>query len=131
MPDWQPHEGATLLMPSGSQGDHLFVVLNDPKTFPGYGPHPCVVLVNLSTVQPDTQHDPTCLLQPGCHRFAKKESYVRYRSARIETVTQLSLGVRQGLFKPHDTFSGELLASIQNGLKASPFAKREFKLLVL
>ena len=131
MADWQPHEGATLLMPSGNQGDHLFVVLNNPKTFPGYGPNPCIVLVNLSTMYPEAAHDPTCILQAGCHRFVKKDSYVRYRSARIESVTQLSAGVRQGLFRPHDPVSAEILALMRTGLHASPFTKREFKLLGL
>ena len=27
---WQPRAGTTLLMPSGPEGDHLFIVLNDP-----------------------------------------------------------------------------------------------------
>lgn len=129
MHDWQPHEGATLLMPSGNQGNHLFVLLNNPKTFPNYGPNPCVVLVNLSTIYPETPHDATCVLQAGCHRFVKRDSYVRYRSARIESAAQLSARVRQGLFSPHDPVSGELLDLIRNGLRASPFTKREFKLL--
>jgi len=126
---WQPHEGATLLMPSGNQGDHLFIVLNNPTIFTGYGSHPCVVLVNLSTVRTETQHDSTCLLPAGCHPFVKQESYVRYRAARIETVAHLSAGVAQGLFKPHNPIPADLLASIKNGLKISPFTKREFKLM--
>jgi hypothetical protein len=66
---WQLQQGATLLMPSGPDGDHLFVVLNDPKVFPNYGPNPQVLLVNLSTVRPDVHFDATYLLQPGCHLF--------------------------------------------------------------
>jgi hypothetical protein len=48
MAQWQPCAGATLLMPSGNEGDHLYIALNDPQSFENYGRQPCVVLVNLS-----------------------------------------------------------------------------------
>lgn len=129
MAGWQPRAGDTLLMPSGSQGSHLFVLLNDPKTFPGYGSREHVVLVNLSTVQAHTPYDTTCVLQPGSHAFVKQTSFVYYRGVRIEPVDHLVKLVQQGYFQPHDPMPAAEFATILAGLVASPFTKREFKQL--
>lgn len=127
MAGWQLQQGATLLMPSGPDGDHLFVVLNDPKVFPNYGPNPQVLLVNLSTVRPGVHFDATCLLQPGCHRFVKIESYVVYRGARVDPAAHLLGLVQKGIFRPQDPLSAAIVGAIRAGLIASPFTKREFK----
>lgn len=124
---WQLQQGATLLMPSGPDGDHLFVVLNDPKIFPDYGSNPQVLLVNLSTVRPGVHFDATCLLQPGCHPFVKIESYVVFRSARVDSEEHLLALVRKGLFRPQDPMPAAIVGAIRSGLLASPFTKREFK----
>ena len=129
MASWQPSAGATLLIPSGPAGNHLFVVLCDPAVFPGYGSKPCVVLVNLSTVRPGIPHDSACILSPGCHPFIETESYVRYRDARIYNAADLTQRVAQGLFVPHQPMAPSVLTSIRAGLYASPFVKREIKLL--
>ena len=127
MAAWQATAGATLLMPSGADGDHLYVVLTEPKLFPGYGSQPCVVLVNVSSVRQGTRHDHTCILDAGCHPFVKQDSYVVYRSARIERASHVQRLVRQGLFKPHIPFDEGLLAVVKVGLRSSPFTTREFK----
>lgn len=116
-------------MPSGVDGNHLFVVLNDPKTFSGYGPNPCIALVNLSTVRAEVSYDNTCVLQAGCHPFVVRESYVVYRSARIDQEAHLISLVQRSLFSPHDPMPAEVFSKIKNGLAASPFTKREFKKL--
>lgn len=113
MVPWQPSAGATLLIPSGPAGSHLFVVLCDPVVFPGYGSRACVVLVNLSSVRPGIHHDPTCVLQPGCHPFVETESYVRYRDARIYGIVELIERVGQGLFVPHQPMAEAVYASIR------------------
>ena len=127
MVGWQLQQGATLLMPSGPDGDHLFVVLNNPKVFPDYGSNPQVLLVNLSTVRQGVHFDATCVLQPGCHPFVKVESYVVYRSARLEPEAHLLGLVQKGLFRPHDPMPAAIVGAIRSGLIASPFTKREFK----
>lgn len=127
MSAWQAHAGATLLMPSGPQGDHLHIVLNDPKLFPGYGANPCLVLVNVSTVRDGAECDATCILEAGCHPFVKQESFIVYRSARIEPLAHVARLVKQGFFKPHPAVDAALLARIRTGLRSSAFTKREFK----
>ena len=118
-------------MPSGADGDHLYVVLNEPKAFADYGSQPCVVLVNVSTIRQGVRHDETCVLDTGSHPFIKQDSYVVYRSARIERVSHVQRLVQQGLFKPHTAFEEGLLALIKVGLRSSPFATQEFKNLTI
>lgn len=131
MAAWHASAGATLLMPSGHEGKHLFVVLNNPATFQGYGPRPHIVLVNVSTVRPGIPHDTSCLLAAGCHPFVKHESFVAYRHTRIEPVAHVEEMVKQRLFEPKDPVTVELLTAINAGLRKSPFTKREFKELTL
>jgi hypothetical protein len=127
---WQAVAGATLLIPSGPHSEnHLYVVLNDPKPFPGYGASPCVVLVNVSTVREGAECDDTCILEPGCHRFIRQKSFVVYRAARIEPESRVAKLVKQGFFRPHEAVDAELLGRIKSGIASSPFTKREFKVL--
>ncbi len=131
MSSWQPEAGATLLMPSGPEGNHLFVVLNDPRVFDGYGPRAHVVLVCVSSIRDGIPHDATCELEPGCHPFVKRSSYVVYRRSRVEAARHLEKLVEQGVFKPHLPASAELLDRVKRGLQVSPFTTREFKELGL
>jgi len=129
---WHAVAGATLLIPSGPRGEnHLFVLLNDPKVFAGYGGRPCVVLVNLSTAREGGELDDTCLLEPGSHPFVRQKSFVLYRAARLEPKAHLDQLVKQGFFKPHQPLDPGILAVVKAGLMTSPFTKREFKQLDL
>jgi len=124
---WRVCAGATLLMPSGNEGDHLYIVLNDPQPFENYGRHACVVLVNLSSLREGVPHDATCVLEPGEHAFVTRKSFVFYRNARIEQENHVLQLVRQGVFKPHEPMPTAVLRRIKAGLFASPHTKREFK----
>ena len=126
---WQLSAGATLLMPSGSEGDHLYVVLNDPQPFDGYGSNFCVLLVNLSSVREGAPFDDTCVLDAGTHPFVQHRSFVFYRHARVEPESHMLRLVEQGLFKPHEPRAAETFQRIKAGLYASPHTKREFKRL--
>lgn len=132
MAPWQAAAGAALLIPSGPRGEnHLFIVLNDPRPFPGYGAIPCIVLVNVSTVREGAEIDPTCIFEPGCHPFVKQKSFAVYRSARVEPAARVAKLARQGLFKPQPALGPPHIGRLQAGLKASPFTRRELKQLDL
>ena len=124
---WQPCAGATLLMPSGNAGDHLYIVLNDPRPFEGYGQHPCVLLVNLSSVREGMPYDAACVLAPGEHPFVTHESFVFNRYARIEQVSHVLQLMRQGVYKPQQPMLAEVFQRVKAGLFESPHTKREFK----
>lgn len=129
MSAWQASAGATLLVPSGPSGEHLFVVSCDAVLLPGYGPQPCVVMVNLSTVRAGIPSDPTCIVQAASHPFLVRESYVVYRGMRIDRAADLQGRVAQGYFTPHDPMPAPELRRIQAGRLASLHTKREFKRL--
>jgi len=124
---WRPCAGATLLMPSGNDGDHLYIVLNDPQTFESYGRHACVVLVNLSSVREGMPYDETCVLEASAHPFVRHRSFVFYRNARVEQESHILQLTQRGLFKPHVPVSVEVFQRIKAGLFDSPHTKREFK----
>jgi hypothetical protein len=129
MAEWQASAGATLLVPSGPEGKHLFVVLCDPVVLQGYGPNPCVVMVNLSTVRPGIPYDSTCVLKAGEHPFVTQDSYVVYGAMRVDRVSDLAQRVAQGYFTAHEPMPAQVLARIQAGRTVSPRTTREFKLL--
>ena len=124
MPDWVCSEGGTLLIPSG-QGNHLFVVLNNPKDFDGYAEQSCVS-VSICSIR-DAPHDSTRILKAGSHPFVNRDSYVAYRHARIDTAGHLQQLVKERVFVPLDPFRGELLQAIQAGLFTSPHTPNYLK----
>ena len=129
MTPWMPRAGATLLIRSG-QGNHLFVALNDPRPFDGYGSALCLALVNFSSVpKPPAPFDNTCVLAAGCHPFVQHDSYVYYRHTRIEQERDVLQRLAQGVYIPHEPVTAAVLARIRAGLLQSPFTRREFKLL--
>jgi hypothetical protein len=119
-----PFQRATLLIPSASVSDpnrkHLFILLTNPH------PHPesnikSSLLVSVSTMYPRLPFDPACKLFAGDHPFIKHDSYVVYRTARIETADKLINGVSQGIFNHKETLSGEIFARVCHGLTTSDF----------
>ena len=129
MPVWQACAGATLLVPSGPQGQHLFVVLNDPQAFEGYGNVVCVVMVPLDSVKSGVHHDATCALTKGEHPFVTRPTFVNFSYARIEQARHLEEMVTNRQFRANARIGNLLLARIKKGLLDSPFTKREFKRL--
>lgn len=113
MSEWSCVAGSTLLVPSGPHGNHLFIVLNNPKDFDGY--LNSSLLVGISTIK-TTKYDNTCVLKAGVHSFIKNDSYVVYRDTRIERVENLIQGITSNTFIPHEPVSGEILAYVRNGL---------------
>jgi hypothetical protein len=129
MTNWVPSAGATLHLPSGSV-KHLFIVLNDPKTFNNYGSAVCIVLVNLSSVPAEGMwFDNTCVLKAGSHPSIIRDSYVYYKHARIEQVRDVIQRIEAGVYSPGEAINAQLLQQIKAGLLQSPFTKREFKQL--
>lgn len=129
MSAWQACAGATLLVPSGPQGQHLFIVLNDPQEFEGYGKIVCVVMVPLDSVKASIHHDPTCELAAGVHPFVTRPTYVNFRLARIEQVRHLEAMINAQHFQTRAPIDAATLERIRKGLLASPFTTREIKRL--
>lgn len=116
-----PLKRATLLVPSGPANDpsrkHLFILLTDPAD-DGRGKL-CILMVSLSSIKPDLPHDPSCILYPGDHPFVKRESFVVYRSARIEAADKVLRGVKDGQLVAQQPMNSAIFARICKGLEES------------
>lgn len=125
-----PTKRATLLIPSGTITDpnkkHLYILLTDPTDNPDTGTKD-VLMVSISTLRSGMPHDPTCLLYPGDHPFIKWNSFVSYRTSRIEVAQKVQNGVAQGVFIPQGTIDGAILARICKGLLDSRQAPLKMK----
>jgi len=130
MVGWKPREGGTLFMPSGPQGDHLFVILCGPYQNPSYGLDAQYVLVPFCTVVPEARYETACLIQPGEHSFIRHLTYVDYTHASVRPEPDLCAGVTKAIFRPSENITDPLLARIQEGLKKSNrvarFIKKDF-----
>lgn len=117
-----PMKRATLLIPSGPIANphqkHLFILLTDPTENPDTGTKD-VLMVSISSIKPGMHHEQTCLLYPGDHPFIKWDSFVSYRTARIEMAQKVQNGVAQGVFIPKDPIDGAILARVCQGLMDS------------
>lgn len=117
--------GHALLMPSGTGHDpgrkHLFIVVTDACA---EGKH---LLASITSWTNDLC-DGTTRLDPGCHPFVYKDSYILYRKAVIEAAAVLSTGVDAGIFTQHKTpIDAAIIARIMTGICQSIFTPRKVK----
>ena len=114
--------------PSSGSGKHLFIVLNDPKSFTNYGSALCIALVSLSSVPgQEIRFDGTCVLRAGCHPSVLHDSYVYYGKARMEQLRDVLKRLEDGFYTPGEPIEPYVLIAVKAGLLKSPFTKREFK----
>lgn len=116
-----PYRKGTILIPSGPCR-HLHIVCNDPVYYARKNTD-CVLLVNISTVDPPIPFDPTCLINPGEHPFVIKQSYVYYRKADIFGATRVAQNIALGEFSVHQDISEALQIRILAGFFASDDVK--------
>ena len=126
MAAWVAHAGASLLVPSGPYGDHLFVIVNDPAPFEGYGRR-TIVMVNFSSIRPALPFDAACIVESGEHPFIRVRSYVHYRGARVEPAHHVEECVARATFKLRDPVSADLLMRIKSGFRTSKLVAREIR----
>ncbi len=74
---------------------HLHIVMNDPVFSPEHGDER-VLMVNISSVNPDRRYDIACILDPGCHPFIDRQSYVYYKEAAVFAVPKLVSHIEMG-----------------------------------
>lgn len=65
MAAWQSEPGATLLVPSGPGGLHLFIVVLGPVVLPAYGPSPQTAMVSITSIRSGVPHDAACEVNAG------------------------------------------------------------------
>lgn len=128
LPDWVCTAGSTLLIPSGPQGNHLFIILTDPQDYDGHQPQSCISAC-VCTIRKGP-YDKTCIIPGGSHPFINDESYVNYRYARFDQVAHLTNGVQNGIFFPKDPVDSQLLNRVFDGLTDSKQTVNFIKALI-
>lgn len=118
---YTPYRGGTIFIPTGPTGDHLFCILNDKCKDEQH------LLVNFSSIKDGNFFDNTCVVEPGEHRFLRRQSYVNYSMADIQPAGRLSKMVDGWIYKPDADLSSDLLERICAGILQSRFIKRRVK----
>ena len=126
VPNWKCVAGNTLLIPSGPQGNHLFIVLTNPADIPDLPPQSCLS-VSLCTIR-TSPYDLTCIVQAGEHPFVVSSSYISYRHARIDQAIHFEKMVDACTFFPHVPVSADLFTRIYSGIHASKQTPNYIKL---
>ena len=124
--NWKCIAGNTLLIPSGPQGNHLFIVLTDPADIPDHPPQSCLSL-SLCTIR-TSPYDSTCTVQVGEHPFVGSPSYISYRHARIDQASHFETMVSACTIFPHEPVSADLLTRIYSGIQLSKQTPNYIKL---
>jgi hypothetical protein len=127
-----PQIGDAILVPSGPNNgqQHLFIILNNPAVFKGYGSMDHCVFVGISSIRASVPYDATYVLAPGDHPFVQRPSYIYYKGVRIEPAQQIDRLIAQKYFTLHATpFTQTQVFAVRAGFKTSPTINRAFKAL--
>ena len=114
---YKPFRKGSLLIQSGPCL-HLHAICNDPVFYPLLAKE-CFLAVNISSIDPVIQYDPSCILTVGNHLFIKHDSYVYYRKADIFGSTTTARLVAEGEISLHDTFTDAVFEKILDGFYKS------------
>lgn len=110
----------TFLINSGPD-KHLYVVITEADDS---GMH---VLANITSIDPDIPHDPSCKLVAGEHPFVKHDSYVAYEHAIVRQGLHIDKQAQIGAYIQKEDASDALVEKMRAGLKKSQFVKRGIK----
>ncbi|QUS39286.1 hypothetical protein RPMA_10895 [Tardiphaga alba] len=117
--EWVPSKKKCILIPSGTHDDpdrhHLFVILTEACE---QGFH---LAVSLSSVKAGVKHDPTCVLDAGCHDFVTAQSFVMYGKIEKLRSAHISKCVAGWTYKPRGEMPDEQFTRICDGVEASDF----------
>jgi hypothetical protein len=69
--------------------------MNDPLYSHEHG-YEGVLVVNISSIKDQVFHDPACILQPNCHPFVNRPSWVVYKESVILDAARLDAKVDAG-----------------------------------
>ena len=103
--------------------NHLYVVISDPAKDGSR-----VLLVSLTTFKP--KEETCCMVNKGEHPFVQHRSCVRYKDARVASVSELTKLLQGSLLTKHESVSAELLARIRAGACQSEHLPEECRRLL-
>ena len=119
-----PSPAGTLLVPSGPNGMHLFVIMTNPC------PRGSYLMFSVSTIRIGKYHDPTCTFVGGEHEFITAPSYVVYSHPEQRFAVGLQKCVIGGLFVPRPNLDAEhferICEGVANSARCPPWAVSHF-----
>lgn len=113
-------KGEAFLVPSGPDM-HLFIAITEEDN------DGMQVLINVTSIDPDIQHDDTCILNNGDHEFIVDPSYIAYGYAIERHKNFIDQQIKNGVYKQKEDAAPVLVEKIRDGVKKSPFSKRSIK----
>lgn len=103
---------------------HYFFIISAPDRFP----EAPLVLVPMTSVSPDKNTDPACLLAPGDHHTCVKPTFIDYRRSVKLNLKRLESFILEGMAQPRiPGASPELLQRLRDGAEASDFLTGELR----
>ncbi len=94
--------------------NHLYMVISDPALDADK-----VVIVNFTTHSPDEEQN--CVLEAGEHTFISRKTAVRYKDARVVSVSSLQNLVRANQMTMREPLSEDVLQRVRDGAALSDF----------
>lgn len=107
---YEVRKGATLLVPSGPSGNHLYVVVTEPDE------NDQVLVVTFCSIPEQGFHDATCEIHEG-HPFVTRPTYVNYRLSEIMTCAHIEKCVDGWVYTPKQSIDDdELMTRMRDGI---------------
>ncbi|MCE9581712.1 MAG: hypothetical protein K8T20_04255 [Planctomycetes bacterium] len=119
---------ATFVFDDHRDGDHLNVILSNPKAFPGR-----VVTTNLTSYResqrPTKVNDSTTVFDPGVttHPWVTKKTQVSYFRSKIQLLSDLEADEAKKLLDWHPPLTKSMQAKILDHLWRAAHAPREIR----
>ena len=115
--------GGTVLASTGSI-NHLHIICSNPCFYPQIG-ELGVLVVNISSVKPDTTYDPTVILHQGEHPFITHDSYVLYAQAVVWKLESIERRIESGEILPQSPLAEPYISNVIAGFFKSPYVPRK------
>lgn len=115
---YSAYKRATLLIPSGPTGLHLYVVMTDASK------HNQHILLSVSTIRAGKYFDDTCVIDAGSHEFIVRDSYVYYRDPLLRNAASISKCVNDHTFISKADMDENVFTRMLNGVPVSKFTPK-------
>ena len=104
----------SFLVPSGSARDedakHLHIISTSPCK------NGLCLLLTTSTIREGVWHDPTRVLEAGCHPFINQKSFVNYARSIVKRCDGIVKCVEGWTYHPKENFDADLTELILTGV---------------
>lgn len=114
--------GGTVLAQTGDK-KHLHIICSEPAFYSGIGALG-VLVVNITSVDPERPYDTTCVLHPGDHPFIEHDSYVLYAKAVVWKTSSIENRILTGEIVTQPPLKEPVISNVISGFLISPMTNR-------